>query len=64
MKKFIIRWLDPLGYEFTTTEKAENLKKAIKQVRYFERKTGYKIIKVEMIKNGEEEETKVLLDKK
>ena len=55
MKKFIIYWLSPQGNVLTTTEEAENLKKAIKQVSYFEKKTGYEITKIEMIKNGEEE---------
>lgn len=63
MKKFTIYWLDPNGFEFTTMEEAENLKKAIKQVYYFKKKTGFEITKIEMIKNGKEEETKVLLDK-
>lgn len=63
MKKFTIYWQNSQGNELTTMEEAENLKKAIKQVSYFEKKTGYEITKIEMIKNGKEEETEILLDK-
>ena len=45
MKKFTIYWLTPQGGELTTVEEAENLKKAIKQTSYFEKKTGYEITK-------------------
>lgn len=63
MKKFTIYWESPKGDKITTIEEAENLKKALKQVSYFEKKTGYEITGIEMIKNEREEETKVLLDK-
>lgn len=63
MKRFNIYWETPKGDKITTIEEAENLKKALKQVNYFEKKTGYEIISIEMIKNGKEEETKILLDK-
>ena len=64
MNRFTIYWETPKGDEITTIEEAENLKKALRQVSYFEKKTGYEITSIEMIKNGKEEETKVLLDKK
>ena len=63
MKRFTIYWETPKGDEITTIEEAESLKKALRQVSYFEKKTGYEIISIEMIKNGKEEETKILLDK-
>lgn len=63
MKKFIIYWNNN-GIEITTMEEAENLKKALKQVSYFEKKTGYEITGIEMVKqNGKEEEENILLDK-
>lgn len=63
MKKFIIYWNNN-GVEITTMEEAENLKKALKQVNYFEKKTGYEITGIEMVKqNGKEEEENILLDK-
>lgn len=63
MKKFIIYW-DNNGVEITTMEEAENLKKALKQVSYFEKKTGYEITGIEMVKqNGKEEKENILLDK-
>lgn len=55
MKKFTIYWETPKGDEITTIEEAENLKKALKQVNYFEKKTGYEIVSIERIKNGKEE---------
>lgn len=56
MKKFIIYWDTKKGVEFTTTEEAENLRKALKQINYFEKKTGYEITKIETVKqNGKEE---------
>lgn len=64
MELFTIYWESPKGDELTTIEEAENLKKALKQVSYFEKKTGYKITGIEMIKkNGKEEEKNILLDK-
>lgn len=64
MKKFIIYWNDKKGVEITTMEEAENLKKALKQVSYFEKKTGYEITGIEIVKqNGKEEEENILLDK-
>lgn len=64
MELFTIYWESPKGNELTTIEEAENLKKALKQVSYFEKKTGYKIVGVEMIKkNGKEEKENILLDK-
>lgn len=60
MEKFIIYWNNN-GVEITTMEEAENLKKALKQVRYFEKKTGYEITGIEMVKqNGKEEEENIL----
>ena len=64
MNRFTIYCETPKGDEITTIDEAENLKKALRQVSYFEKKTGYEITSIEMIKNGKEEETKVLLDKK
>jgi hypothetical protein len=62
MKKFIIYW-DNNGVEITTMEEAENLKKALKQVSYFEKKTDYEITGIEMVKqNGKEEKENILLD--
>lgn len=56
MKKFIIYWDNKKGVEITTVEEAENLKKALKQVNYFEKKTGYEITGIETVKqNGKEE---------
>lgn len=55
MKKFTIYWETPKGEEITTIEEAENLKKALRQVNYFEKKTGYEIVSIERIKNGKEE---------
>lgn len=63
MKRFTIYWETPKGDEIITIEEAENLKKALRQVSYFEKKTGYEIVSIEMIKNGKEEKTKILLDK-
>ena len=64
MELFTIYWESSKGDELTTIEEAENIKKALKQVNYFEKKTGYKIIGIEMIKkNGKEEEKNILLDK-
>lgn len=64
MKKFTIYWNNKKGVEITTMEEAENLKKALKQVSYFEKKTGYEITGIETVKqNGKEEEKNILLDK-
>lgn len=64
MKKFIIYWNDKKGVEITTMEEAENLKRALKQVNYFEKKTGYEITGIETVnKNEKEEEKNILLDK-
>lgn len=65
MELFTIYWESQKGDKLSTIEEAENLKKALKQTNYFEKKTGYKIIGIEMIKqNGKEEEKNILLDKK
>lgn len=64
MGLFTIYWESTKGDEITTIEEAENLKKALRQVNYFEKKTNYKIVGIEMIKkNGKEEEKSILLDK-
>lgn len=64
MKKFIIYWDNKKGAEITTMEEAENLKKALKKVSYFEKKTGYEITGVKTVEqNGKEEEKNILLDK-
>ena len=55
MKKFTIYWETPKGEEIKTIEEAENLKKALRQVSYFEKKTGFEIVSIERIKNGKEE---------
>ena len=43
MKKYIIYWKNKKGEMFTTFEEAENVRKALKQVSYFEKKTKYEI---------------------
>lgn len=64
MELFTIYWESTKGDKLTTVEEAENLKKALRQVSYFEKKTGYKIVGIETIKkNGKEEEKNILLDK-
>ena len=64
MESFTIYWKSQKGDKLTTIEKAENLKKALRPTSYFEKKTGYKIIGIEMIEqNGKEEEKNILLDK-
>lgn len=55
MKKFTIYWETPKGEEIKTIEEAENLKKALRQVSYFEKKTGFEIVSIERIKDGKEE---------
>nr|DAO97048.1 MAG TPA: hypothetical protein [Bacteriophage sp.] len=64
MELFTIYWESRKGEELTTIEEAEDLRKALRQVNYFEKKTGYKIVGIEMIKkNGKEEKENTLLDK-
>lgn len=53
MKKYLIKWKSTDSLIFTTNESAENLKKALKQVSYFEKKTGYEIISIEEIEDEE-----------
>lgn len=61
MKKYLITWLTKSKDEITTFEEAENLKRALKNVSYFEKKTGYEILSIEIVKENEKEN--ILLDK-
>lgn len=44
MKKYLIYWKRNDGMIFTTYEEAENLRKAMKQIAYFEKKTKYEVV--------------------
>lgn len=61
MKKYLITWQTESENKITTFEEAENLKRALKNVSYFEKKTGYEILSIEIVK--ENEKKSVLLDK-
>lgn len=54
MKKYLVEWRTKTGEKFSHNEVAESLKKAIKQVAYFEKKTGYELIGIKEIENEEE----------
>ena len=54
MKKYLVKWRTKTGEKFSHNEVAQSLKKAIKQVAYFEKKTGYELIEIKEIEDEEE----------
>lgn len=60
MKTYIIYWKNKKGEKLTTFEEAESVKKALKQVSYFEKKTKYEITGINEYEATKENE--ILLD--